>query len=771
MARYKVIPLLAIILLAAMLIPGRFVQAGPLPQDAQFTSTPQPPVTLATPYVPPAIPGLLPPAAEVYVPENANLISFDDFGFSEMTLRGPFAANAYYFDLPPTWRVQPGAELRLVLDTFFTSTTTNASVGPVYGGNLIIQYNYITIASINLSQEGQRQVVVPIPYDVLTRLAANQSQAIQFILDSGINCDVDFRTTVVIRTVSQLFVPHEQISPPTDLTLLPAPFFQDSFNRDSLVVIVPDEPTAEELQAALSVSAGFGRMTFNRLVFSVLKLSQVTSEILATTNVAFVGKASSFPQLAGVQLPLPVRDGVFAGADFKEGDSVVQIAASPWNKNRVVLVVGANEDASIINAARAFSTGDLRVGGNRSLSIVTGVQSLAKAQDLTSVDQSFETMGYDSQVVGEVGLNMLDYTFEIPQGYTIGPDAYVNLVFSHSSLLEYQRSNIVVRLNNEPIGSIRLSDETAALGQQKVFLPASAIRPGSNRLSLDIYLEPQNECVNPFLDGLWMRIDSASLLHLPYVPVITTASILADLKRYPAPLAFDPEMNDLAFVLARNDVTGWDVAAHIAFQLGNTNAIQIAALEVHYPDSIPDETKMNRNLIIVGRPSALPIISELSGVLPAPFEPGTDQAVEKNLQVSYRLSPAVDVGYIELLSAPWNAKRLILYVGGSSDLGLRWAGASLQLGRLRSQLSGNLAFVNGEQILSADTRQIQGVDSALATAVSSEVTPEASQISPTYAQRPAWMLSAIYISLAGILLVLLVLGIQFFASRKTGKPS
>jgi hypothetical protein len=563
-------------------------------------------------------------------------------------------------------------------------------------------------------------------------------------------------------------LPHDLIDPPVDLRLLPSPFSQNTFNQDVAIIVVPDQPTAQELQAALSISAGFGRMTFNGLLISLIPVSQATPDILASTNLIFVGKAKELPLLKNVSLSAPITNGVFVAKDSSPTDGIIQMAISPWNKTKVVMVVGGNDDKGIVNAAKAISTGMLQVGANPGLSVVSNVQSVAPVFNPTDVNRTFADLGYDSIVSNQVGLNVVRYRFTIPQSYTIGSDAYLDLNFSHSSLLEYQRSTIVVNLNGQPIGSVRLSDETVGQGNAKIFLPASAARPGSNVLSLDIDLEPRNNCINPLLNGLWMRIDSSSSLHLPFVPNLTSTSTLIDLAKYPSPFAFDPLMKDLAFVLSPNDPTGWNVAAQVASSLGNSTAIQLAGLEAYYADSVPEVTKQERNLIIVGKPSKLNILSELSNALPAPFEPGTDLASQKNLQIAYHVGSGMDVGYLELLSAPWNSKRAVLYVGGSSDLGVRWAGAALQFGRLRSKLSGNLAFINGEQVVVANTTVLQVPQNASTTAMPVNESP-VNQSQQVVVERPTWIVPTIFAILGVIILLLIILGTQAILRKRSGK--
>ncbi len=299
--------LIALILSFLLLIPAGIALAGPrtgqplqvidqtqtaVPTTIPPTATPQKSSVLPDILAP--IPGLLPNEPLIQISDTTDSFTFEQFGFDENTMRGPFTTEGYYFDLPVTWVMKQGAILQLSLDTFYTGSGNTLLPGTPsasnYIGSVEIQYNYTTIGRIDLSREGRTQVDIPIPLEVINSYGTNQGHSILLILDSEINCTADSSTTVVVRSTSQLYMPHDLIAPPVDLRLLPSPFSQDTFNSDFSIVIVPDQPTAEELQAALSISSGFGSMTFNELSLSLLPVSQVTTDILASTNLIFVGK-------------------------------------------------------------------------------------------------------------------------------------------------------------------------------------------------------------------------------------------------------------------------------------------------------------------------------------------------------------------------------------------------------------------------------------------------------------------------------------------------
>ena len=688
---------------------------------------------------------------------STDVFTFNDFGFDEITLRGPFAVSAYFFDFLPTWEMSSGAEIHLVIDTFYTGAITSQTGENVnYGGTLIVQYNYVTLAALDLNQEGQREIVIPLSLDVLKKVTKNQSQSIQFILDSGVNCDEHFITTVVIRNNSQLYLPHQEVSPPVDLTLLPSPFFQNSINSDEVVMVIPDSPTTGELSAAMALAAGFGRMTSGRLLMTMMLEEQLTPEVLTANNIIFVVGSNGSPLLRDVQMPVPVSDAGFQLTEF-ENDGVIQVVVSPWNETKVIMIVGGNNDQAIINAARAVGTGNIRVGNEPGLSIVSGTNLYEEIFNPTIVDQTLSDMGYDSSVITHTGLSNLNYEFIAPKGYALAPDAYLELSFSHTALLEDSRSNILVQLNGQPVGSIQLSADTYAVAEKRIALPSSVLRPGVNRLQLIVNLQPRDECANTFLEGLWLRVDSSSKLHLPFVPNPSNPYVLLDLRHFPAPFAFDPKMSDLAFIVAQNDPVGWDAASRLAFYFGNVNSVEFSGLEVYFSDAVPDDIRSNKNLILFGKPVDLSILGDMSDELPVQFEKGTNLALEENLQVSYRIGENVDVGYLELLPNPWNNDLSVLYVGGTSNIGVKWAADALQFGGLRSQLHGNLAFINAEQIVSVDTRIIQGSQSTLSMIIPSEVTPEPLPTQPAVSGKPDWILPGIFFALGCLILVIIVL--------------
>jgi cellulose synthase operon protein B len=380
------------------------------------------------------------------------------------------------------------------------------------------------------------------------------------------------------------------------------------------------------------------------------------------------------------------------------------MAVSPWNTSKVLLIAGGSDDSAVIKAAQAIGSGAIRTGDAADLALVAAVQPLATA-GVIEVDRTLAELGYGVQNMYGLGGQYAGYRFDIPTGQAVDGDAYIDLIFVHSALLDYDQSGMTVSLNDQPIASVRLDDTSTRLGSTRVSLPASALRAGSNQLTFRADLLPRVACVDPRSSGLWMSIRPESMLHLPLGPALASEiTRTIDLNSYPAPFTARPNFGGLAFVLAAEDPASWRVAADIAFDLGRQSQGVPVDLVAVVGDTVPEQVRKERDLLLIGRPSTLPLLAELRSALPAPFEPGADLATEPGAHVAYRMQPGASIGYLELLPAPWSAERTLLAVLGSTDEGLEWAGAALTTPRLRSHLSGNLAVIDGEQIESRDTR-------------------------------------------------------------------
>jgi len=562
----------------------------------------------------------------------------------------------------------------------------------------------------------------------------------------------------------------------TDLRLLPIPIYQPNLTiPGAAALVVPDAPTADEMKAALIVAAGFGRMSNGELALSFLNASMFSVTAWANQDLIFVGKPSAFPILAQASLPALATDAGYTLSEMQPDDGILQMAVSPWDNTHVVLVVGGNTDAGVIKAAQALSTGNIQTGSNPSLAIVAGVRpggSIVEggggSLSPPSTDRTFRDIGYERKFLTG-SQSQVDFQFDIPPGYYVGEGSYLDLVFSNSTLLDYTSSILEVYLNDRYIGGSRFSDGTAKTATLRISIRPSLFVTGSNSITVLMNLRPLTEVAEGSLAGA--MIEAESLLHIPLEPATISASDQQNLCNYPYPFINDPALSNVAFILPQQNLTVWEVAVQIAFNLGRSANNAPFNLDFAYDGQIPDEVRRNHDLIIVGLPMELAIITELRDALPAPFEEGSNVAILTNLPVEYRLPEGVELGYLELLNAPWDSAHTILVVLGNETGGVHQAGVALISPALRSKIKGDFALINGETISSTDTRTGSVVESVVSgTAPPPSVEALSTEMAPV--QPPSvsaasrdWV-PMVVIGLVVMMAIILMIGVISGINRK-----
>jgi hypothetical protein len=733
-------------------------------------------------------PGATPTQPAPAVSLTSDQISFSQLITTDITLTGPFDSNSFLFALPASWRLTHSPSLNLQMAVSFNSPpagVTQNSQGQA--GTLTLQMNNTLIAQISLIQSGEVTEQFQIPLDAMKSTRTDGLMELRFTLDSGFSCTYNENVMVAIHTNSVITVPHNLVAPRTDLSNFPSPIFQAGLTYpDSALLVIPDHPSIAELQSALTVAAGLGTLTSGNLLLNAVTLSQLTAQQSLNNHLIFIGNASSLaPELQKLQLPMPVNGNQFKDTGGGNDDGIVELINSPWSVDKAVLVVGGNTDAGTVKAAQAVSTGVFRTDAFSNLAVVKQVQQSPQTISIPE-DQTLQDMGYTTQTPNNLGVNYLDYIFYIPPGQVVGNDAYFELLYGHSSLLNYSRSGIVVLLNGEPIGSVTFSATTATIASNsaKFTIPPAIAHAGRNTIEVRVSLIPQDICTQPNLYGNYANIWDGSTLHLPLSPATIPGNSKFDLADYPAPFNYDPTLGNTAMILPKNDIRSWNNAVAVSSFLGNvSNGGAITLLSAFYADQIPSTALSKYNFIIIGRASQLPIINQINNNLPAPFAANSDLAIEPKMQVTYQVNPNSDLGYIEMIPSPWNNKNEVVAALGNTPQGVDWAASHL-IEPLSSSLKGNFAVINNTQVLSSDTRimsiaPLSATEVPSGTQVAAQANPPAIQAIPPQVNlnssapeyRPGWILPALALTVLLIVVTIIITLYVDWYKKQPGKAS
>ena len=706
--------------------------------------------------------------------QNDSVITFEQLGMSEIVLSGPQSSSRQVFGLPAVWRLTSGAELRLNF-ALFGLDDTSLSGTSVQEVTIEIELNDVVLEKMIVSTDGEQSVTIPIPDEALISTREDERHRLSFTIRSQEECLASHHPTAVIRDSSQLYLPHEARVPSTDLTKFPYPIFEQSFLPEAATIVVPTEPSAPELEAALHIAVGLGAMTNDAFQLSLVSESNLTADIQASQHIILVGKPDQLNALTELTLSAALQDNQFSLVEMEANDGLVQMAQSPWNVEKTVLLVSGHSDAGVAKAGQALSTGKIQTSSQRNIAIVADVQAENVYRTVVTTDQSLAQLGYDSQTIASSSSSAIEYVFQLPEGQVAASDAQLDLNIAHSSLLNYQTSGINITVNGQPVGSFILSEETAVSHIESIIIPAHILQPSTNHIRVSADLVPLSACSRLEDEGAWLTIYNNSFLHIPLAMQAAPSADNLFLSQYPQFLDLGSTLSQLAFVLPPNSPPIWQTATEMAFAMGRTNDIPLSDLAVTYANQVPDTIRQNRHLLLIGQPTTLPLLTEFNEMLPVPFEAGTNRPTENKLPLVYRLPTNISRGYLQLLPAPWTENRLILTVLGNTDMGAQLAATTLADNSLKAQLVGDFALLDDGQVFISDSRArvrqslqpqvnetTQTVEESPAPVVNEEEISQAVVVSDG---QPSWLLPGLIASIALIVLIVAYVIMSYWRQR------
>ncbi len=400
---------------------------------------------------------------------------------------------------------------------------------------------------------------------------------------------------------------------------------------------------------------------------------------------------------------LPKEDMFFvlAGRGVAENDGLVQEMISPWNSRSVLILVTGLNGPALLRAAQALSAETNFPGMWGNYALIQAVQPISNTLSPSAEIQSFEFLGYQDVTLRGYQSNGAEYRFELPWGWSLTPDAYLNVHFAHGFQGQIKLSTLEVQLNDIPINSVPLQETNSTDAWLNVPLPNTPLTTGRNTLKFLVPYNPER-CVDDSDKQIWLTIYQNSWLYLPRETQIESL----DLGNFPLPFSRQPGLTDLVLVLpARPVQTEIEGTIRLAARLGAAAGGTGFAPQVVLGGEMIAHPWPGSNLILVGMPTSNPYIAGLNDVLPQSFYSGTNEIHQRLDSVVYRLDPQTSLGLVQLIPAPWDKDQAVLILTGTTEQGVQWAINALT-DRLPSwSLKGNLAMAQDRDVRSIDTRE------------------------------------------------------------------
>ena len=683
-------------------------------------------------------------AQETSPVENDN-VALDLFGITEETLNAPIDSIQFTFALPADWIVEDGATFRL----HYT-----AQIDPLVAGQatLDVTMNDVPLKTIPIERSGEVLEDIEIPLEALVPSRSGARHRLSFAFNNNTDCVANANTQVIIHPDSNFTLPHTLGVPATDLTQLPYPLYQYSFVPNDTLIVVPDQPTPDELRAALSVAVGWGQRTDRNLQLNLLRANELESTLRTGNHLIFVGKPSTLPLITQVAWPSPPVGDSFDIQGLQSTDGIIQMAISPWDEAKSALLVSGQNDEALVKAAHALNTGQIQPYGRPDLALISQVETAAFVQQEVPTDRTLADLGYETTLVENSRRDNVSFDFQIPSESMVSDTAFFELVFAHSALIDYAQSRVTLLLNGDIIGSLRLSEESVNITHTSIDLPPMSLHPGVNELEVDMQLTPLTECSMIEDNGIWFTIYLDSLLHLPLQPIPEGIHPTFSLIDYPEPFDRDVTLSQTAVVLPQDDIVAWQTAVQLLLGISREVQLPLANPLVVYAEDVPEKVHQNYDLMVIGQPANLPILATLDASLPVGFE--DNEMIMTDLPFVFRRPADTPLGYLQIFPSGSNNNHHALLISGNSEAGMQLAANALTTSGLHDQMNGNIAIVDGEQITVAYKQQIVPTATTEASDEAADDTfttipPE----KPISDGRPGWLLPLLIISILAIIAV------------------
>jgi hypothetical protein len=592
---------------------------------------------------------------------------------------------------------ETGNYVNLVLSHTTPQTGTQA--------DLTIAFNNSTLGIIPLTPENATRS--PLRFELPGDLLQAGRNQLYMRLNSGGSCGAIPQDTVVALIHTDSLFHLEYTSPPRqpDLAVYPLPFYERTFLPSTVYFVLPQNPTITDISTAVSISAGLGLYSQGQVQIASVLETELTDEIRQNNHLILVGRPDANNLLTELDLPVPLDSPL-----IKDSSGVLQEIVSPWNPNKMVLVVTGRTDAGLIKAGDVLNRDLNFLGMKGPIAIVEEVLPPAQTTSRRQVDITFEVLGYEDVTFSGTRLQVRRFEFWMPQAWEMAEQPKLYLSFNHSTVIDPVGSTLNVELNSVPVGGVALDAQNAINGILEIELPTWLLRSGANRLEVatSMVVNTGDPCFNEGNPQVWTVVRRDSYIHLPYIE----QEAAFDLSLFPYPFVVDTNLTNVSLVLP--DVLSRperERLLQLAAALGRQAGGDRITLRAISPQDI-DEVKESNHFIVFGRPTNNPLLPTLNDMLPQPFRVDTDQLAPGLDSAILTETTTRSAGLLQELTSPWNSERAILVITGTTDEGVA-AAFDLLLGNLpeewgRVSLKGNVAVIEGQRIHSTDTRLLEG---------------------------------------------------------------
>lgn len=606
---------------------------------------------------------------------NMTTLTFADLGMSlPRTLVSPVSEVELLFNLPSNWTPSGTGRITLNFSAFFSALVASEDTTAISGqvaGDLSVFLNDTQVGLTTLSQNGEQTFDLEFDTALLTRATQGSVNSLRVRWDGSISCLMNLLSSATVLPTSSLTFSHAESTEALTLNDFPAPFLvEHAVQPVPLDLVLPGEPTAGELRAAMILAAGMARLFESNNAVRIFSLEEYPTAGLEPGNVLLVADSENVQALAAewglITEPAPAA-----------GEGLVSLFTTSGGAGLLV----SGDEIGIVKAAQAVSAGLVLTDPGAMTMLVSAVNvppAPANPEDTTLAD-----LGVNELVFTWPADLVQSFDFWVPAGSQVRADAYFDLILSHSQQLDYLRSGLQVKVNGYPAASLRLNDTTSNQSLFRLILPANLMHSGRNTIELAADLNTRDLCSPATETEAWLRVSSSSLLHLPLESAVGGSIISKTFADFPAGFLAGSGLNNVWLQVAPGGFSNIQAAGKIAQLLGaalpGRDVIELQAVAT---DTVDPAVADGANLILVGSPLSFPALSTADMFPSLAFNGDGSLSDTSALELVTRPADSTDLGFLALRGYIAPSSRVLLAVLGNTPAGLENALTALAGSRI-----------------------------------------------------------------------------------------
>lgn len=451
---------------------------------------------------------------------------------NDIKMSGVISSSEKFFNIEDNWNVKD-VKLNLVF--------TKSELLDVDYSTITILVNDTPIESQRLSgkKEYKKETIIDIPNDVINEGYNKLTiKAYKTISDKVCRDDSNTANWLVIHNESSVNVNYVYKKASNKINEYENNYLNiDNGLNLQTSIVVPDNYSSGELSAGMILSGDFGsKIKYENFNFDFKLYSEFENK---NNNVIFIGKEKNSPKEALKLLSKEERDDL-------NTNCVIKQIPSPFNKNKMMLLIISNNDELLKNSAKLISSNDLISNLNKDGIIInenSDISDLIKKEDDNRV--YLEELGYEDLVVKGPFSQEIIIDINTPKNKVVTNNSKLNFKIRYAENLDFNRSLVTVYVNNVPIGSKKLSKDKSNNDLIQLSLPSEVAGKNYYQVKVVFNLELLDlACVTRDTDNPWAYISKESYIEFDY-----NDNTSLNFSNYSFPFIKEGKYNDIKIVV------------------------------------------------------------------------------------------------------------------------------------------------------------------------------------------------------------------------------